>query len=608
MNIDNNMPWQSLDNEQRLKSINNADRAERDLLHQVLEIWDGPESEKLFYRFALDMKEEVDAIKEDLKEKKEEVDAIKEDLKEMEEEVDAIKEDLNAMKEFNRKRSLSIYKDGWLQLVDHTVSGAHVDKAHVPVDRIETEIFFEQLKIGEEMWEKPVFVRPPENATWKAIDSEQDVVSHVKDILIAVIDGLELNGKIKVITNRFVAGTEIDILLVYGETKIPFAAVEVKKPHNKKSNEEVFAEKKSHIAGQNLDQLQSVQLMGFKRVFGMITTGNDFMLTCTEQFSSDSVSTTANERNAVSTADENDAAFSPFKKTPFGTEQAPIIQLSAKQLSAKVKRLLLYTSQLITPTQTNGHIMIQVMQAFICLAYQEMKRLIESTDDEHKPLVGVLPARLLNLNSNANSHAFTKLTLSKAAVGDSYISMGTTNIYLVRHLGFGANGDCCLAISKDGQTCCAVKFFQARNQSVEFATLECNLWNAVYGWEIKCRVGQTSETCGFLVMPYLRPPTDLERTELLRNNGKLIRDALRKFSSGADGNFYMQKDIKWRHLGYYKKELCVLDFGDVVQIKQDKVNEWITNAIAMLRAKNGKDERPAKKAKPSQPQVAEQVF
>ena len=76
--------------------------------------------------------------------------------------------------------------------------------------------------------------------------------------------------------------------MLYGSQRIPFAVIEVKKPGSEYFERAIFSSKddadiqSTHagvVAGQNFDQLCTLELMGYESVFGMITNGNNWMIT-----------------------------------------------------------------------------------------------------------------------------------------------------------------------------------------------------------------------------------------------------------------------------------------------------------------------------------------
>ena len=60
------------------------------------------------------------------------------------------------------------------------------------------------------------------------IDDEAMVVTETVNLLKAIIKGMKLSEKIKVIQNRQIAGVETDIILIYRGSEMPFMAIEVK--------------------------------------------------------------------------------------------------------------------------------------------------------------------------------------------------------------------------------------------------------------------------------------------------------------------------------------------------------------------------------------------
>jgi hypothetical protein len=109
------------------------------------------------------------------------------------------------------------------------------------------------------------------------------VVARAVEIIQALIVGLGLVDLVHISTNRIVAGVELDIVLLFGPQRIPFAAIEAKKS-GKDGYDTKTIFKGGVATGQNLDQLNAIGLFGFRSVFGMITNGNKWMLTSTTDF------------------------------------------------------------------------------------------------------------------------------------------------------------------------------------------------------------------------------------------------------------------------------------------------------------------------------------
>jgi hypothetical protein len=185
-------------------------------------------------------------------------------------------------------------------------------------------------------------------------------------------------------------------------------------------------------------------------------------------------------------------------------------------------------------------------------------------------------------------HAFQTIQTAKINRSD-YITPQTSNIFLVRYLGGGSWGDCCFAVSENGKSCCAVKFYMERLDSEELAKNELKNWNSVYyGTTLpQCRMGFIAATQAYLIMPYLSPVSREKRQHVLENE---IKVALQEFSRRQkDGKRYLHADVKWSHFGYYQKKLDLMDLGIVSEVKKGdaEVETWISASLESLRTNMG---------------------
>ena len=125
------------------------------------------------------------------------------------------------------------------------------------------------------------------------------------------------------------------------------------------------------------------------------------------------------------------------------------------------------------------------------------------------------------------------------------------NLHVIHPLGIGAEGHVCLAVSKNGSSCCAIKFYHDPDHRNTLAATECENWQTVYkGNEDDCSKVYTIElpegNC--LVMPYLHPIAKSDRLAFLDDG--TIETALRDFAFCQDENCYLtHNEVKWRHLG-----------------------------------------------------------
>jgi hypothetical protein len=251
----------------------------------------------------------------------------------------------------------------------------------------------------------------------------------------------------------------------------------------------------------------------------------------------------------------------------------------------------LHTSQEFDArTSEHGEDVIKMFVRFVINSYDQIFSM-----DSTKPMPGTVHARKLVAPQDGSKptqfvHAFQ--TIQTAEMNRSnYITPETSNIFLVRYLGGGSCGDCCFAVSQCGKTCCAVKFYVEKLESEELAKNELKNWNSVYcDTELpECRMGFVALTQAYLVMPYLSPVSTVKRMFVL-NIGK-IKETLEEFSrKQKDGKRYLHRDVKWRHFGYYKEKLYLLDLGRVSEVKGNadaEVQTWIEASLESLTKNMG---------------------
>jgi hypothetical protein len=143
-------------------------------------------------------------------------------------------------------------------------------------------------------------------------------------------------------------------------------------------------------------------------------------------------------------------------------------------------------SQLIS--STNGEDLIKMIVAFIGLAGMPL------LETRSNPILSQMSCHVLNLEINANRQkqiggdmrcSFEQHSLSSGIDLSTYLTFEkSVEIYLCYHLGSGSCGDCCLAVTKNGSQCCAVKFFikpqDADMTGHKLAEKELENWGKVY--------------------------------------------------------------------------------------------------------------------------------
>ena len=125
----------------------------------------------------------------------------------------------------------------------------------------------------------------------KTVQSENDVVFYLKGLYNAIIEGLNLQNRLRVVVTQAIAGNECDVIIAAKETMLPLSVSEAKKPHSVENDKLIFAlddEKTSKSVGQHFNQMHNLKVMnGFERVYDMISTGTSSMLTSTDPFDGD---------------------------------------------------------------------------------------------------------------------------------------------------------------------------------------------------------------------------------------------------------------------------------------------------------------------------------
>lgn len=205
-----------------------------------------------------------------------------------------------------------------------------------------------------------------------------------------------------------------------------------------------------------------------------------------------------------------------------------------------------------------------------------------------------MPCRILK--EGEQHFAFGTVTLTKLNL-DKF-NKNLKQIHVIRHVGMGDSGNCCLGASANGNSSCVVKFYhQVKGATTTvLADEEFQNWQKIYGetqlqhWNSICganKVLPMSHTFKIaeghcLVMPYLRPIRKSERHQLLDNNQ--IKKALVSFAKTG----YKHLDIKWRHFGRWKEGIFLLDLGRVADVVDAEIESWVKEAMEMLRKTAGK--------------------
>ena len=253
---------------------------------------------------------------------------------------------------------------------------------------------------------------------------------------------------------------------------------------------------------------------------------------------------------------------------------------------------ILYASSVVpalTETDDNvtkaGEQIVQLVVLYVLQACSTLAKLLEINEHPlHKIFIRPkMPCRVLT--DNTRTFSFSTVSVNQLHV-QSFPPNGkkTKRIHVIHPIGSGEYGDCCLGVSDGGASSCAIKFFHksSNGSAKEQAEAERRNWEEVYGqnkeipecftWAI---AGQ--EAC--LVMPYLSPIASSDRRRLLDDN--TIRKALEQFASTG----YIHSDIKWRHFGWWKETLILLDLGLIKESSEPEIARWVIKSLTTLEEK-----------------------
>jgi hypothetical protein len=542
--------------------------------------------------------------------------AFEQEMSAFEQEMSALKAKLLASEETVKGRSLNVLKTtNNFVFVDRTASAPHcASKTHMK-SKLESKVVALQA-LPDSVWNAPY--TPPAEKTEVTVDSEAMVVARVVEIIQALITGLGSAELVHVATNRIVAGVELDIVLLFGSQRIPFAAIEVKKSGIAKYNTDIIFKGEDsssldlsglgYTTGQHLDQLNAIGLFGFQSVFGMITNGNKWMLTSTTEFTASQVSNSDrdlsqewNLESVFRTKESSSADISPEQNILSLLTETPCVPIASAVTEGELAEgkaaeeiaverdgdadgRILYASQVVGLKEANvedqqgWESVLQLIAKFLRLASDSYNKI----DPRRIGKSIKSSCRVLDL-CNSQRCSFEKKTFEHDVVPGEYLSSDRL-IYLVASIGRGSHGDCCLGLSADGKKYCAVKFFlkiegeREGDTPIARARSELKSWENVYGKVLpKCRVGELPNDGGYLCMPYLQPIPMNQRS---KREGE-VKEALIRFAKTLK---YKHNDVRWRHFGSWEGKLYMCDLGNIEKVEDDEgkdIDEWV--AASMLR-------------------------
>lgn len=221
----------------------------------------------------------------------------------------------------------------------------------------------------------------------------------VQRLLETNIEGLGLQGIIEVSKNRTLAGAECDLLLVYKPNRLPFAALEIKKPPNTREEwnrlflgEKVEGGKRvNRVAGEVWAEINGVRLFGFEKVYGMISTHNQFRLVCTHNINGESDNTEVmlkslkelqkrNENFKGEQVDDESSyeiVTSPGKKSVKYNERKGANRDTAKLFASQIIPNLDVSDENGTTVENSGEKIMQLVALFILKACTTLTKLLK---------------------------------------------------------------------------------------------------------------------------------------------------------------------------------------------------------------------------------------
>jgi hypothetical protein len=445
-------------------------------------------------------------------------------------ELQAEREPRQQSEQREREKSLASLLTHYPVLKDLTASGPYVpiNHASAKIDESEDDLPSIDGLVDGNFWGTELWATRQEESI--NCDSEIHAQSHVVTILKSVLAGLKLTDVVEIVLNRTLAGSECDILLVYKPNRLPFSAIEVKKPANTpKAKRMIFDGKgdKNLIAGELYDECKAVELFGFEKVVGMVTTGNHWRLSCTKKETKLSFFLGLNK--VVQRLREHVAGH----KVPVGPEEDTISPSQSEVVfdgenpgSTTVERVL-YSSAVVPNISDNlddddaavsnaGKDIVNLVVLYVLKACLTLVVMLDHNLSKNMIVVRPkMPCRLLTRNERV--FAFGTVTLKKLNLG-SFIQKNLQKLHVIHHIASGEYGSCCLCVTVSGASCCAVKFFH-RSKGGDFATraqAELENWKTVYG-EREGFACETWKVAGSecLVMPYLKPVNPEQRHALL---------------------------------------------------------------------------------------------
>ena len=435
------------------------------------------------------------------------------------------------------------------------------------------------------------------------IHSESQVLHVMVKLFEDLIFALGIVDKIEVHSNRIIGGVECDILLVSRSNKKPIAAVEIKKPgfsgdtfylndkdpgynfhgederdifscqHDEPKREYPTAGK---VVGQNLDQLQAIEIGGVSNAYGMITNGCTAMIT-------------QNTPNGFILLSEPKDGQNEQNSSSPASENSSLVQVSSN--SSMNGNRILTTSQPISLSETPATFILMLME-FITRANENFRNSPVNTSEitairscrqifckgrnpKHKK------RRVLKKTSNDDTFCFKKKRIPVNSIKNWDFSNALTfdndvELSLFHILGTGSMGDCCLALTngndgdmmsppaenimdvfKNNNKFCAVKLFIGNFEDAlhECCQQEEENWTSCYPELAKYTYrGTACDGRPYFCMPYFQPIEKEERSAVLDDGS--LKEAFYRFAN--KGRIHTEAD-RWHHIGRFQGEIYILD-------------------------------------------------
>jgi hypothetical protein len=490
---------------------------------------------------------------------------------------------------------------------DSTDSATNRSKVSRPAMKFRQPLVPRTIDAENEFWMECAKHPTLRNGTFrpiKDIHSESQMLHIMVTLFEDLITALGKDDMIEVLSNRIVGGVECDILLVNNSNKKPMAAVEIKKPgflgstiiandkdpgynFHGEDERDIFSCKRDgpkaeyptagKVVGQNLDQLQAIEIGGVTNAYGMITNGRTVMIT-------------QNTRNGFILSEPMDGQMEQNSSSP-ASENIGL------QVSNSSKRMLT-TSQPISLSETPATFILMLIE-FINRAYENFRNSAHTSEITAMRSVRQLlckgpiqeNTKRRKKTRNDDKLCFKKMkkiplkSIKKWDFSNAVAFNEDVEIYLFHMLGFGSIGDCCLAMTNgiaSKKKFCVVKFFIGDFLVLnQFCQKEEENWTTCYPELIEYTYrGTACDGRPYFCMPYFQPIEKEERSAVLDDGS--LKEALYRFAN--EGRIHKEAN-RWHHIGRFDGKIYILDLDHetITEEKDSKMREdWINKSLAEL--------------------------